>query len=101
MTISKDKVTQLVIPAALVDTVFQLLHDTPSAGHPDRDRTLAAARAKYYRPTMRIDIEKHISQCISCSQNKSTTNPAPVLLYPPPTGPIDVLKLPRSSKGSA
>ncbi len=40
VTIFKDVVTQLVIPAALVDVVLQLLHDTPSAGHPGRDRTL-------------------------------------------------------------
>ncbi len=60
VTISKDVVTQLVIPVALVDVVLRLLHDTPSAGHPGRDRTLAAARSKYYWPTMRTDIEKHI-----------------------------------------
>ncbi len=60
MTISKDVVTQLIIPVALVDVVLRLLHDTPSAGHPGRDRTLAAARSKYYWPTMRIDVEKHI-----------------------------------------
>ncbi len=46
VTISKDVVTQLVIPVALVDVVVRLLHDTPSAGHPGRDRTLAAARSK-------------------------------------------------------
>ncbi len=48
VTISRDEVTQLVIPSALVGPVLQLLHDTPQAGHPGRDKTLAAARAKYY-----------------------------------------------------
>ncbi len=55
-----DVVTQLVIPVALVDVVLHLLHDTPSADHPGSDRTLAAARSKYYWATIRIDVEKHI-----------------------------------------
>ncbi len=84
VTISKDVVTQLVIPVALVNVVLQLLHDTPSAGHPGRDRTLASARNKYYWPTMRIDVKKHISQCLSCAQTKGTTSTAPILEYPLP-----------------
>ncbi len=105
MTISRDLVTQLVIPVALVDVVLRLLHDTPSAGHPGRDRTLAAARCKYYWPTMRIDVEKHISQCLSCAQTKCSTSTAPILEYPLPAGPFDMvgidhLQLPRSTQGS-
>ncbi len=105
VTISKDEVTQLVIPSALVGPVLQLLHDTPQAGHPGRDKTLAAARAKYYWPTMRVDIEKHIAKCISCAQTKGTTKTAPILEYPLPDGPfdvigIDLLQLPRSLQGS-
>ncbi len=68
MTISQEVVTQLVTPVALVDVVLRLLHDMASAGHPGRDRTLAAARSKYYWPTMRIDVEKHISQCVVLKQ---------------------------------
>ncbi len=98
-------VTQLVIPVSLVDVVLQLLHDTPSAGHPGRDRTLAAARSRYYWPTMRIDVEKYISQCLSCAQTKGTTSTALILEYPLPAGPfdvvgIDLLQLPRSIQGS-
>ncbi len=98
-------VAQLVIPVAFVDVVLQLLHDAPSSGHPGRDRTLAAARRKYYLPTMRIDIEKHVSCCLSCAQTKGTTTTAPILEYPLPAGPfyvvgLDLLQLPRSSQGS-
>ncbi len=105
VTTSKDVVTQLVIPVALVDVVFQLLHDTPSACHPARDRTLAAARSKYYWPNMRIGVQKHISQCLSCAQTKGTTSTAPILEYPLQAGPfdvvgIDLLQLPRSVQGS-
>ncbi len=105
MTISTDVVTQLVIPVALVDVVLRLLHDTPSALHPGHDRTLAAARSKYYFPTMLIDVEKHISRCLSCAQTKDTTSTAPILEYPLPAGPFDVvgndlLQLPHSTQGS-
>ncbi len=79
VTISQEVVTHLIIPVALVDVVLRLLHDAPSACHPGRDRTLAAARSKYYWPTMRIDVEKHISQCLSCAQTKGTTSTAPIL----------------------
>ncbi len=89
----------------VVDVVLQLLHDTPSAGHPGRNRALAAARSKYYWATLRIDVEKHISQCLSCAQTKGTTSTAPILEYPLPAGlfdvvGIDLLQLPRSTQGS-
>ncbi len=105
VTISKDAVTQLVIPVAIEDIVLKLIHDMPSAGYPRRDRTLAASQSKYYWPTMRTDLEKHISQCLSCTQTKGTTCSAPILEYPLPAGPfdmvgIDLLQLPGSTQGS-
>ncbi len=85
--------------------VLQLLHDAPSSGHLGHDRTLVAARSKYYWSTMRIDIEKHVSCCLSCAQTKGTTTTAPILEYPLPAGPFDVvdldlLQLPCSFQGS-
>ena len=99
-------VTQTVIPEKYVPTVLQLVHDSSIAGHPGKDRTLAAARVKYYWPTMRVDIEKHVEQCTKCAQNKgSVPRPAPILGYPAPTKPwevvgIDLLQLPLSYQGS-
>ncbi len=96
-TIAKDKVTHLVIPSSLVETTLKLLHDTPSAGHPGCDKTLSMARAKYYWPTMRLDIAKHIAQCLSWAETKDTTKAAPILEYPLPVRP----QLPRSHQGSS
>ncbi len=59
----------------------------------------------YYWPTMRIDIEKHVSCCLSCAQTKGTTTAAPIQEYSVLAGPFDVvgldlLQLLRSSQGS-
>ncbi len=63
------------------------------------------ARAEHYWPTMRLEIDRHISQCLSCAETKGTTPTAPILEYPLPAGPfdvvgIDLLQLPRSIQGS-
>ncbi len=63
------------------------------------------ARAKYYWPTMRLHLEKHIAQYLFCAETKGTTTTAPILEYPLPAGPfnvvgIDLLQLPRSIQGS-
>ncbi len=104
-TVAKTQVTQVVIPSSLVRTILKLLYDTPQAGHPSRDRTLSTASGKYCWPTMRLDIEKHIAQCLSCHETKGTTQIAPILECLLPTGlfdvvVIDLLQLPRGIQGS-
>ena len=106
VTINNDTVSQLVIPSPLVETVLKLLHDTPQAGHPGRDRTLAAARQKFFWPKLRADVESHVAKCLSCAQTKGNTHTAPMLEYPVPDAPfdtvaIDLLQLPRSHQGSS
>ncbi len=96
-TVAKTQTTQVVIPISLVGTILKLLHDTPQAGHPGHDRTLPMACAKYYWPTMHLDIERHIAHC---TETKGTTQTAPILEYPMPARPfdvgIDLLQLPHS-----
>ncbi len=76
------------------------------AGHPGRERTLAAARERYFWSTMRTDVEVHVSKCTECAQHKGTVpRPAPILEYPPPNRPwdvvsIDLLQLSASYQGS-
>ncbi len=105
-TVGKTKVTQYVIPSSLVESNLKLLHEASIAGHPVRDITLSKACAKYYWPTLRLDIEKHIAKCLSCAETKGTTKTAPILEYPLPARPfdvidIDLLQLPRSHQGSS
>ncbi len=103
----KEPVAQYVIPECYVPAVLHLLvHDSVIAGHPGRECTLNAARENYYWPTMRTDVEAHVSKCTECAQHKGTVpRPAPILEYPPPNRPwdvvsIDLLQLPASYQGS-
>ncbi len=104
-TAAMSQVTQIVIPSSLSKTVLKLLHDTPSVVHLGRDKTLSMAHAKYYWPTMCLDIEQRVAQCLSCTKTKGTTQTVPILEYPLPSGPfgvvgIDLLQLPRSIQSS-
>ncbi len=102
----KEPVSHLVIPESYVPTILHLIHDDVLAGHPGKERTLIAARKKFFWPTMEVDINDHVSKCAQCAQHKGTVpKPAPILQYPPPAGPwdvvaIDLLQLPASNQGS-
>ncbi len=102
---NRSSVTLPSADVALGDVVLQLFHDTPSARHPGPDTTLASARSTYYWPSMLIDVENHVSQCLSCAQTKGTTSTVTILEYSLPAGPfdavhIDLLQIPRSTQGS-
>ena len=102
----KSGVVQYVVPECFVPAVLHLVHDAVLAGHPGKERTLTAARQTYFWPTMRTDIEAHVSKCLQCAQHKGTVpRPAPILEYPPPARPwdvvsLDLLQLPTSRQGS-
>ncbi len=105
-TRKKESVAQIVIPECYVPAVLMIVHDGVIAGHPGKERTLTAARARYFWLTMSVDIDSYVSQYVKCAQNKgSVPRPAPILEYPPPDRPwdvvsIDLLQLPASNQGS-
>ncbi len=86
--------------------VLNLVHDTVVAGHPGRERTFAAARTVYFWPTMRVDTDAYVDRCVKSAQHKGTVPmPAPILEYPPPVRPWDVVSIdlqhcPASHQGS-
>ncbi len=90
----KHQVNQAVIPDSLVSAVLRMVHDAVIAGHPGKDRTLTAARAQYFWPTMRLDTDEHVAKCVKCAQFKGiSSGPAPILEYPPPNRPWDVVSI--------
>ncbi len=98
----RKSVAQFVVPECYVPSVLNLAHDTVIAGHPGRESTLTAARTVYFWPTMRVDVDAYVAQCVKCAQHKGAVpRPAPILEYPPPYRPwdvvsIDLLQLPAS-----
>ena len=101
-----DPIPQFVIPESYIPRVLELVHDMVIAGHPGKERTLSAARKSYFWPTMRKDIDAYVTGCVNCAQHKgSLPKTAPILEYPPPERPwdvvgIDILQLPASHQGS-
>ncbi len=95
-----------MIPEAVVPTVLYLTHDATVAGHPGRARTLTALRTQYFWPTMKIDAQKHVDQCVKSAQYKGVpSGPAPIQQCPPPSCrfdcvSIDLQQLPSSFQGS-
>ena len=70
----------VVIPRALLPTVLQGLHNSPSGGHMGITRTLHRARERFFWPKMRETIDTFIQNCQVCSQikDKSCHGKAPL-----------------------
>ena len=82
----------LVIPPdeALKREILQLLHDTPTAGHPGQDETFAQVSHSYWWPGMCLWIVDYVVGCAVCQQNKNITHHMHTPLYRIPT-PEDAL----------
>ncbi len=75
------------------------------AGHPGKERTLTAARKNYYWPTVRVDIDSHVSKCVCQMCTGTAPRPEPILEYPLPNRPwdfvsMDLLQLSAGNQGS-
>ncbi len=62
-------------------------------------QTLSAARHVYFWLRKQVDVNEHVGRCISCAKHKGIpTGPAPILEYPPPTQPWDVVSIDLPSR---
>ncbi|XP_076065027.1 uncharacterized protein LOC143039060 [Oratosquilla oratoria] len=76
-------VLQLVVPTELIPEVLKLVHDSPIAAHPGKDKCLTQARLQYFWLTMRKDIHVYIDVCHSCTPQKGhTSGHVSFLTYP-------------------
>ena len=97
---------QIVIPSTLVPQILPLIHDSPHAAHPGRERCLAQARLRYFWISMSKDISAHIDICHNCNVHKGRLHKSvPMLSYPVTQQPwdtvaIDLLKLPQTENGN-
>lgn len=61
---------QFVTPTQIRQEILQHLHDSRTASHFGRDRTLAKVRERFYWPGMTDDIARWCQTCLPCQQRK-------------------------------
>jgi hypothetical protein len=84
---------------ALRTEILHEFHDTPSAGHPGRDRTLAALAHVFWWPHMTRSVQAYVNGCAVCQRSKRglvaqggrTLNPLPIPPRPWHTFSLDFI----------
>ena len=67
---------------ALCLDIIKLHHDTPIAGHPDREKTLELVQRSYIWSGMSTFIKEYTNQCERCAQMKLSNLAPPGKLHP-------------------
>ena len=86
---------RLVIPPKLRETVMELSHELPSAGHQGTGRTLSKVKDKYHWYNMSRDIRTFVLTCEVCSKHKKSTRNARCHMTPYHAGAPDGTSAPR------
>jgi hypothetical protein len=58
------------IPVSLRPRILKAMHDDPLGGHQGVIATEQRIRARFYWPTITLDVKSHINRCHSCHVNK-------------------------------
>lgn len=61
-------VEQLILPKCCHDTVMQLAHSIPLAGHLGKEKTTKRVLQRFYWPTVHRDIAQFCRVCVSCQK---------------------------------
>ena len=80
---------RLAVPLGLVLRweLMAQFHNSPTAGHPGRDNTLALVSQHYWWPGMNAWVEQYVAGCALCQQNKIHTTKKKTPLYQIPGDP--------------
>ena len=80
---------RLVAPSRLVlrQELMAQFHNSPTAGHPGRDNTLALVSQHYWWPGMNTWVEQYMAGCVHCQQSKIHTTKKKTPLYCIPGDP--------------
>ena len=82
----------LVIPHSLQRQAVSVIHDTVLGGHAATDRTLFAAKRRFYWRNMKRTIQKYVQNCKICQVQKGRAHPKqPLRQFPLPDKPFDVV----------
>ena len=68
---------KIVVPPdeSLKRRILRRNHDTPTRGHPGRDRTIDLLERHFWWPGLRKWTEEYVRGCATCQQNKICTHP--------------------------
>jgi hypothetical protein len=101
--------SKVVIPDSpdLKRLLITEFHDTPYAGHLGQNKTYEAVSKFFWWPSLKADVQHHISGCDPCQRHKARRHRPYGLLQPlkPPDQPFDsisfdfITKLPVTKKG--
>ena len=80
---------RLAVPSGLILRweLMAQFHNSPTAGHPGRDNTLALIAQHYWWPEMTTWVEWYVMGCALCQQNKICTTKKKTPLYCIPGDP--------------
>ena len=97
----------LVIPHSLQTLATSIIHDTVLGGHMASERTIFAAKRRFYWRHMDTFIKKYVNKCKVCMLHKGRSHPKqPLRRYPVPDKFFDVVStdligpLPLTSSGN-
>lgn len=82
ITLQQDN--RIIVPKSCQLEIIQDLHDTPTAGHNGRTKTLAAVSRRFYWPKMQTLVEKYVHTCQTCARVKAERRKPAGLLQPLP-----------------
>ena len=84
----------IVIPYSLQTLAASIVHDSFIGGHAAVDRTLFAAKRRFFWRGMRKTIEKYIEKCKICKLHKGKPHPRqPLRKFPVPDKPFDTVSM--------
>ncbi|KAL0152007.1 hypothetical protein M9458_052725 [Cirrhinus mrigala] len=75
---------KIYVPQSKRKQVLQLVHDTPSSGHPGITATMELLANKFWWPSMRPDTIQYVTNCEVCSISKPSKQLPAGLLQPLP-----------------
>ena len=80
---------RLAVPSGLVlrQELMAQFHNSPTVGHPGRDKTLTLVSQHYWWPGMNMWIEQYVAGCVHCQQSKIHTTKKKTPLYCIPRDP--------------
>ena len=92
--LSNEDTTQIVLPSSLHESVFELLHEQPCAGHLGAEKTEKRFADHFYYPNIKPKIIECVRKCRECAIHKpSRENTIAPMKHIKASRPLQILQL--------